>query len=62
MNWERTGKAPWVCEGAVGSDRRPLWGRMLLVVGVVCLAFPLHPPGKPEASRVAELASVTGPV
>lgn len=30
--------------------------------GVVCLAFPLHPPGKPEASRVAELASVAGPV
>lgn len=30
--------------------------------GVVCLAFPLHPPGKPEASRVAELAGVTGPV
>ena len=30
--------------------------------GVVCLAFPLHPPGRPEASRVAELAGVTGPV
>lgn len=30
--------------------------------GVVCLAFPLHPPGKPEASRIAELAGVTGPV
>lgn len=25
------------------------------VVGVVCLAFPLHPPGKPERSRLAEL-------
>ncbi|MFC0529259.1 alpha/beta hydrolase family protein [Phytohabitans kaempferiae] len=24
---------------------------------VVCLAFPLHPPGKPERSRQAELAS-----
>jgi predicted alpha/beta-hydrolase family hydrolase len=24
-------------------------------VGVVCLAFPLHPPGRPERSRLAEL-------
>mgnify|MGYP001594728239 FL=1 len=30
--------------------------------GVVCLAFPLHPPGKPENSRIAELAGVAGPV
>lgn len=30
--------------------------------GVICLAFPLHPPGKPESSRIAELAGVTGPV
>ncbi len=30
--------------------------------GVVCLAFPLHPPGKPENTRIAELAGVTGPV
>ncbi|WP_205860601.1 alpha/beta family hydrolase [Phycicoccus sp. HDW14] len=29
---------------------------------VVCLSFPLHPPGKPEASRAHELAepSATG--
>lgn len=26
------------------------------VVGVVCLAFPLHPPGRPERSRAEELA------
>ena len=26
------------------------------VAAVVCLAFPLHPPGKPESSRAAELA------
>lgn len=31
-------------------------------VGVVCLAFPLHLPGKPEKSRIAELAGVEGPV
>ncbi len=30
--------------------------------GVVCLAFPLHPPGKPENSRIAELIGVRGPV
>lgn len=30
--------------------------------GVVCLAFPLHLPGKPENSRIAELAGVSGPV
>lgn len=31
-------------------------------VGVVCLAFPLHPPGKPENSRLAELERPTVPV
>ncbi|MGY1725274.1 alpha/beta hydrolase family protein [Blastococcus sp. SYSU DS0533] len=30
--------------------------------GVLTLAFPLHPPGRPEKSRAAELASVTAPV
>jgi predicted alpha/beta-hydrolase family hydrolase len=30
--------------------------------GVVCLAFPLHPPGRPEKSRLAELDAVTVPV
>lgn len=29
---------------------------------VVCLAFPLHPPGRPEKSRVDELLSPTTPV
>ena len=31
-------------------------------VGVLCLAFPLHPPGRPEATRQDELDAVTGPV
>ncbi|MBK8460297.1 MAG: hydrolase [Micropruina sp.] len=31
-------------------------------IGVVCLSFPLHPPGKPEASRIGELSGVAGPV
>jgi uncharacterized protein len=31
-------------------------------VGVLCLAFPLHPPGRPEASRLSELDEVNVPV
>ena len=30
--------------------------------GVLCLAFPLHPPGRPEVSRLDELAAVKVPV
>jgi len=30
-------------------------------VAVLCLAFPLHPPGKPETSRIAELDAVALP-
>jgi uncharacterized protein len=30
-------------------------------VGVLCLAFPLHPPGRPEKSRLDELDAVTVP-
>ena len=29
--------------------------------GVLCLSFPLHPPGKPESSRLDELEQVTVP-
>jgi uncharacterized protein len=31
-------------------------------VAVLCLAFPLHPPGRPEKSRLEELDAVTVPV
>ena len=31
-------------------------------VAVICLAFPVHPPGRPEKSRLAELDGVTVPV
>jgi uncharacterized protein len=31
-------------------------------VAVICLAFPLHPPGRPENSRLAELEGVRVPV
>ena len=27
-------------------------------VGVLCLAFPVHPPGRPDKSRLAELDAV----
>jgi predicted alpha/beta-hydrolase family hydrolase len=30
--------------------------------GVICLAFPVHPPGKPERSRLEELDTVAVPV
>jgi predicted alpha/beta-hydrolase family hydrolase len=30
-------------------------------VAVICLAFPLHPPGRPEKSRLAELEAVRIP-
>jgi len=32
------------------------------VTGVLCLAFPLHPPGRPEKSRLDELEQVEVPV
>ena len=31
-------------------------------VGVLCLAFPVHPPGRPEKTRLEELDAVTVPV
>jgi uncharacterized protein len=31
-------------------------------IGVLCLAFPVHPPGRPEKSRLAELDAVEVPV
>jgi predicted alpha/beta-hydrolase family hydrolase len=31
-------------------------------VAVLCLAFPLHPPGRPEKTRLAELEAVDVPV
>jgi uncharacterized protein len=30
-------------------------------VGVLCLAFPVHPPGRPDATRLPELDAVTVP-
>lgn len=36
--------------------------RALGAAGVLALAFPLHPPGRPERSRADELLGVAGPV
>lgn len=38
------------------------WAAEHDVAGVVALSFPLHPPGKPEKSRIDELAAATAPV
>ena len=51
-------------------DGRPLVGRARRVphrggdgaAGVLCLAFPVHPPGRPEKSRLDELDAVAVPV
>jgi predicted alpha/beta-hydrolase family hydrolase len=31
-------------------------------VAVLCLAFPVHPPGRPDKDRLAELAAPSAPV
>src|SRR5688500_15108858 len=33
-----------------------------LLSGVVCLGYPLHPPGKPDQLRVAHLPSIAAPL
>ena len=49
----RSSGARVACRTAAGFDR---------VIGVLCLAFPEHPPGRPEKSRLAELDGVAVPV
>ena len=69
--------AAWraVAEHLHGSDDQPLivggrsfGGRVACrtavdvgAAGVLCLAFPVHPPGRPEKSRLPELTAVTVP-
>ena len=43
------------CRGSANPD-------LPVQAGVLALSFPLHPPGKPERSRVEELAGVLVPV
>lgn len=48
----RSAGARVACRTSITADGAPVAG----VAGVLCLAFPLHPPGRPERSRAAELA------
>jgi uncharacterized protein len=52
----RSSGARVACRAAVDAATRPR------PVAVVALAFPLHPPGRPEKSRLPELAGVEVPV
>ncbi len=49
-------RTPFVLGGrSAGARSACRIGRDVGAAGVLALAFPLHPPGKPEASRLAEL-------
>jgi len=52
----RSSGARVACRTAAEPNLRPA------AVAVVALAFPVHPPGKPERSRLDELAAVPVPV
>ena len=57
------GEAPVLCGGRSSGARvacRTAAGTR--AAGVLCLAFPLHPPGRPEKTRLAELEAVEVPV
>lgn len=46
---------------SAGARVAARWSAENPVAGVVALSFPLHPPGRPEKSRAAELCGVTAP-
>jgi uncharacterized protein len=48
----RSSGARVACRTAAAAD----------AIGVLCLAFPVHPPGRPAKSRIAELDAVEVPV
>jgi predicted alpha/beta-hydrolase family hydrolase len=48
----RSSGARVACRTAAGTD----------ATGILCLAFPLHPPGRPEKTRLPELEAVEVPV
>ena len=57
------GEAPVLCGGRSSGARvacRTAAGTG--AAGVLCLAFPLHPPGRPEKTRLGELEAVEVPV
>jgi len=56
-------RAPFVIGGrSAGARSACRIGAEVGAAGVLALAFPLHPPGKPEKSRVSELADAGVPV
>jgi predicted alpha/beta-hydrolase family hydrolase len=55
-------RTPLVVGGrSAGARAAARTARELGASGFVALAFPLHPPGRPEVSRLAELQAVTVP-
>lgn len=53
---------PWLLGGrSAGARVACRTAEPLRAVGVVCLAFPLHPPGRPGSSRVGELLAAGAP-
>jgi hypothetical protein len=60
---QRAAGAPLVTGGRSAGARVACRTADELKAGaVLCLAFPLHPPGRPDRSRAAELAGTTVPV
>jgi uncharacterized protein len=52
-------RTPLVIGGrSAGARSAARTARALGAIGCLALSFPLHPPGRPESSRAAELASV----
>jgi len=57
------GDLPIVCGGrSAGARVACRTAAETGAVGVLCLAFPLHPPGRPEKTRLPELEAVSVPV
>lgn len=53
-----------IVSGGRSSDARVACrtAKTIGAAGVLCLAFPLHPPGRPESSRLGELDAVRVPM
>jgi uncharacterized protein len=57
------GEIPILCGGrSAGARVACRTAAATGATGVLCLAFPLHPPGRPEKTRLAELEAVEVPV
>jgi predicted alpha/beta-hydrolase family hydrolase len=57
------GELPILCGGrSAGARVACRTAAATGAAGLVCLAFPLHPPGRPEKTRLAELEEVDVPV